>query len=269
MIIKYSIFNNQKGAQQLVKNEILYGINPVYEALVAARRHFFAICIDRKNVSGRLKQLIDMAETQKIPIKKSGSSQIDAMAGCGAHQGIAARVSRYPLVEIQTLLALPAFSEPGHRLLLLDNIQDPHNLGAIIRTASSIGINGVVIPKDRSVSPTASVSKASAGALEHIHLARVTNMVRTMKMLKEHGLWIIGLDQDAPQSMYATDLTGPIALVIGGEQKGIRPLVKRNCDMLISIPQCGPISSLNASVAGAIVMYESFRQRQHTALIKK
>jgi 23S rRNA (guanosine2251-2'-O)-methyltransferase len=251
-----------------VKNEILYGINPVYEALAAARRHFIKIHIERKNLSGRLKQLIDMAETQKIPIKKTSSSQIDGMVGCGVHQGIAASVSRYPLVEIQTLLDLPGISGPGHRLLLLDNIQDPHNLGAIIRTASCIGIEGVVIPKDRSVSPTATVSKASAGALEHIHLARVTNMVRTVKMLKDHGLWIIGLDQNAPQSMYATDLTGPMALVIGGEQKGIRPLVKRNCDMLISIPQCGPISSLNASVAGAIVMYESFRQRQHNASIK-
>jgi 23S rRNA (guanosine2251-2'-O)-methyltransferase len=172
-----------------VKNEILYGINPVYEALVAARRHFFTIYIERKNVSRRLTKLIDMAETQKIPIKKTGSSQINAMAGSGVHQGIAARVSRYPLVEIQTLLALPALSEPVHRLLLLDNIQDPHNLGAIIRTATCVGINGVVIPKDRSVSPTATVSKASAGALEHIHLARVTNMVRTVKMLKDHGIW--------------------------------------------------------------------------------
>jgi len=250
-----------------VKNEIIYGINPVYEALVAARRRFFKIHIERKNLSGRLKHLIDMAEAQNIPIKKTGSSQIDTMVGCGVHQGIAARVSRYPLVEIQTLLALPGFSGTGHSLLLLDNIQDPHNLGAIIRTASCIGIDGVVIPKDRSVSPTATVSKASAGALEHIHLARVTNMVRSLKMLKDHGLWIIGLDQNAPQSIYATDLTGPIALVIGGEQKGIRPLVKRNCDVLISIPQCGPISSLNASVAGAIVMYESFRQRQHLASI--
>ena len=253
------------GVQKLVKSEIIYGINPVYEALAAARRHFFKIHIERKRLSGRLKQLIDMAETRKIPIKKTESSQIDALAGCSVHQGIAARVSRYPLVEIQTLLDLPEYIETGHRLLLLDSIQDPHNLGAIIRTASCVGIDGVVIPKDRSVSPTATVSKASAGALEHIHLARVTNMARTLKMLKDHGLWIIGLDQDASRSIYATDLTGPLALVIGGEQKGIRPLVKRNCDILISIPQCGPISSLNASVAGAIVMYESFRQRQHIA----
>ena len=248
-----------------MKSEILYGINPVYEALVAARRHFFKIHIERKNLSGRLRHLIDMAENQNIPIKKTGSSQIDAIVGGGVHQGIAAEVSRYPLVEIQAILPLPGFSGPGPGLLLLDNIQDPHNLGAIIRTASCIGIDGVVIPKDRSVSPTAAVSKASAGALEHIHLARVTNMVRTLKMLKDHGFWIIGLDQNAPQSMYATDLTGPLALVIGGEQKGIRPLVKRNCDVLISIPQCGPISSLNASVAGAIVMYESYRQRHYNA----
>jgi len=125
-----------------------------------------------------------------------------------------------------------------------------------------VGIDGAVVPKDRSVSPTPTVSKASAGALEHIRLARVNNMVRTVKILKDLGLWIIGTDQNAQQSVYSNDLTGPIAIVIGGEEKGIRPLVRRNCDILISIPQVGPINSLNASVAGAVVMYEAFRQRQ-------
>ncbi len=248
-----------------MENEILYGINPVYEALVAARRQCFAVYIERKNVPQRLAEILAMAETRNIPITKTSSSQINALAGGGVHQGIAARVSRYPLVEIHTMLTRV---RPGHRLLLLDSIQDPHNLGAMIRTAICVGVDGVVIPKDRSVSPTAAVSKVSAGALEHIHLARVTNMARTVKMLKDHGLWIIGLDQAAPQSIYATDLTGSIGMLIGGEQKGIRPWIKRNCDMLISIPQAGPINSLNAAVAGAIVMYESFRQRQHCASIE-
>ena len=144
---------------------------------------------------------------------------------------------------------------------MLDNIQDPQNLGAIIRTALCVGIHGVIVPKDRSASPTAAVSKASAGALEHIHLVRVTNLVHTIKHCKASGLWVMGLQKDAAQAIYAADLSGPIALVLGGEQKGIRRLVKKNCDFLVSIPQQGTLNSLNASVAAAVAMYEAFRQR--------
>ena len=145
---------------------------------------------------------------------------------------------------------------------MLDNIQDPQNLGAIIRTALCVGVDGIILPKDRSAQPTPSVSKASAGALEHINLARVTNLVQTIKHCKKSGLWVIGLQKDAGQSIYTGDLTGSIAIVLGGEQKGMRPLVKNNCDFLFSIPQQGPVDSLNASAAAAVAMYESFRQRQ-------
>ena len=145
---------------------------------------------------------------------------------------------------------------------MLDNIQDPRNLGAIIRTALCVGIQGVIVPKDRSAPPTPAVSKASAGALEHIRLARVTNLVQTIKHCKTSGLWIMGLHKDAAQSIYAADMSGSIVLVIGGEQKGIRRLVKKNCDFLVSIPQQGEFNSLNASVAAAVAMYEAFRQRK-------
>jgi len=134
-------------------------------------------------------------------------------------------------------------------------------LGALLRTALCAGVDGIVIPKDRSALPTPAVSKASAGALEHSSLARVTNMVNTIKHLKEKGLWILGLDRIAEQSVFSSDLKGSIALVVGGEAKGIRPLVKKHCDMLMSIPQSSRINSLNASAAGAVVMYEAFRQR--------
>lgn len=245
-----------------MKSEILYGIHPVYEALMAARRDFLEIYIEKKKASKRRDQIVSMAESKNLPIKKIDSIQFKTMVGGNAHQGIAARVSKYPWQEISDILDQAKLTAGNTFLLLLDNIIDPHNLGALIRTASCVGIDGAVVPKDRSVSPTPTVSKASAGALEHIRLARVNNMVRTVKMLKDLGLWIIGTDQNAQQSVYSNDLTGPIAIVIGGEEKGIRPLVRRNCDILISIPQVGPINSLNASVAGAVVMYEAFRQRQ-------
>jgi 23S rRNA (guanosine2251-2'-O)-methyltransferase len=145
---------------------------------------------------------------------------------------------------------------------MLDNIVDPQNLGALIRTALCVGIDGVVMPRDNCAPPTASVSSASAGALEHIDLCRVTNLVQTIKLCKSHGLWIFGMERGAEQSIFGGDLTGPIALVLGGEQKGIRPLVRKHCDMLFSIPQRGPIESLNVSAAGAVAMYEALRQRQ-------
>lgn len=252
----------QSFSLKLVKSEIIYGIHSVHEALIAARRHFFEIYIEKTKISKRHDIIVTIAESRNLPVKKIDSVRFKSMAGSNVHQGIAARVSKYPWGDICDILDQAKLAAGKTFLLLLDNILDPHNLGALIRTASCVGIDGAVVPKDRSVSPTPTVSKASAGALEHIRLARVNNMARTVKMLKDHGLWIIGTDQSAQQSVYSNDLTGPIAIVIGGEEKGIRPLVKRNCDMLISIPQVGPINSLNASVAGAIVMYEAFRQRQ-------
>ena len=247
---------------KLVKSEILFGIHPVFEALNAARRNFFELYIEDKKAPKRLDRFVALADSRNISIKKIKSAQFNSMLGGCVHQGIAAKVSPYPFAAIDDMVALHKSANSNVWLLLLDNIQAPHNLGAIIRTATCAGINGVVIPKDRSVSPTPAVSKVSAGALEHVKLARVNNLVRTVTMLKENGLWIIGMDQHAKQSIYTSDLTGAAAFVIGGEGKGMRPLVKRNCDRLISIPQVGPIQSLNASVAAAVVIYESLRQRQ-------
>jgi 23S rRNA (guanosine2251-2'-O)-methyltransferase len=145
---------------------------------------------------------------------------------------------------------------------MLDNILDPQNLGAIIRTALCVGIDGVIMPKDRSAPISPAVSRASAGALEHIRLSRVTNLVQTIKQCKKSGLWIMGLDKGAEQCLYDGDMTGSLAIVLGGEQKGIRPLVKKHCDFLVAIPQLGAVDSLNVSVAAAVAMYEALRQRQ-------
>jgi 23S rRNA (guanosine2251-2'-O)-methyltransferase len=182
------------------------------------------------------------------------------MAKTASHQGICAKTGPYPLMSISEMLVKTKNSDP--LLILLDNIVDPHNLGALIRTAFCVGADGVVIPKDRSAPPTPAVSKSSAGALEHVLLARVTNMTATIKTLKQQGVWVIGLDKYAEVNIYQSDLTGPMALVVGGEEHGIRPLVRKHCDGLISIPQSPDVDSLNASVAGAVAMYEAFRQRQ-------
>jgi 23S rRNA (guanosine2251-2'-O)-methyltransferase len=183
------------------------------------------------------------------------------MSGTDHHQNVCAETGPYPFADISVMLSGIQGGESKPFLLLLDNIMDPHNFGALIRTAVCVGVSGVVIPKDRSVPPTPTVSKSSAGALEHVRLSRVTNMVNTMKILKNKGLWIAGIDRSADESIFACDLKGFNAAVIGGEGQGIRPLVKKHCDKLLSIPQTGLIDSLNASVAGAVVMYEIFRQR--------
>jgi 23S rRNA (guanosine2251-2'-O)-methyltransferase len=198
---------------------------------------------------------------KKLPLKEVSPSKLQTIAGAVSHQGIAARVTAYPLVDVADLLEAAKSADRPPLLLLLDHIVDPHNLGAIIRTAVCAGIDAVIIPKDRSAHPSPAVSKVSAGALEYIRVALVNNLVRVVRSLKEREWWIVGLDQNAGQSLYHADLTGAIALVIGGEEKGIRALVKQNCDFLISIPQTGKVAALNASVAGAIVMYESYRQR--------
>ena len=223
------------------------------------------IYLDRKKRSARIDQIMAAAESRGIPRKNFGPSDFDAFVDSGGHQGVAARVSCFPLAALSELLGKAKLNHGNHFLLMLDNITDPQNLGAILRTALCTGIDGVIIPKDRSAPPTPAVSKASAGALEHVLLSRVTNMVQAVKNLKENGVWIIGLEKDADQSIYASDLTGSIAIVIGGEQRGIRLLVKKNCDFLVSIPQQGPIDSLNASVAGAVAMYESYRQRRFSS----
>ncbi|MBW2443194.1 MAG: 23S rRNA (guanosine(2251)-2'-O)-methyltransferase RlmB [Deltaproteobacteria bacterium] len=245
-----------------MKTEILYGIHPVYEALSARRRHIHRIYLQKDNPSGRLARLGSIADSQGVRVERIGSGELKTHAGAAGHQGVAARVGPYPLTAVSDLLsATEARSRPLF-LIMLDNILDPQNLGAIIRTALCVGIDGVIMPKDRSAPISPAVSRASAGALEHIRLSRVTNLVQTIKQCKKSGLWIMGLDKGAEQCLYDGDMTGSLAIVLGGEQKGIRPLVKKHCDFLVAIPQRGAVDSLNVSVAAAVAMYEAFRQRQ-------
>ena len=244
-----------------MKAEIIYGFHPVYEALRAGRRTIHEIYISKQAHTKRIQQITAAVARIHLPIKEVSPARLQTIAGAVTHQGVSARVSAYPLVDVADLLIAAQSSDRPPFLLILDHIVDPHNLGAIIRTAVCAGVDAVIIPKDRSAHPTPAVSKVSAGALEYMRVAQVNNIVRVVKTLKDRDLWIVGLDQNAGQSVYDADLKGAIGLVIGGEEKGIRTLVKQNCDFLISIPQSGKVGSLNASVAGAIVMYESYRQR--------
>ena len=245
------------------KSEILYGIHPVFEAVRAGRRKVYEIYIAKQKDSTLLRNISKLAEPAKIPLISVKPDHLTKITGSDFQQNIAAKVSEYPLIACEDILN--SITQKNYDfLLLLDTVVDPQNLGALARTALCAGVSGIVITKDRSASPTPAVSKASAGALEHIFLSKVTNMVSSMKEMKDRGIWVVGMDAMADMPVFSCDLKGPIALVIGSEGKGIRQLVKANCDFLVSIPQKGEVSSLNASAAGAVAMYEVFRQRNFT-----
>lgn len=243
-----------------MNTETLYGIHPVIEALKAGRRKFYEIYLTRENPAGRLDNILRLCKDRNISIAQLKSEQLSVLANTSEHQGIGAKVSGYPIESLNQMLDRQNSMDSG-LILMLDHVVDPHNLGALIRTALAVGVQGVIIPKDRSAPPTPAASKASAGAMEHMHMAKVTNLVTTIKKIKAEGFWVAGLDRSAPKSIFETDLTVPLTLVVGAEEKGLRPLVKHACDFLISIPQIGPLDSLNAAVAGAVVMYEALRQR--------
>jgi 23S rRNA (guanosine2251-2'-O)-methyltransferase len=241
--------------------DLLYGIHPVREAIRAGRRRIHSLTLTTGNLPQRLSEIRDLAESKGIGIQTASPEQLKARVKTARHQGVVAETAPYETLAPEALLTEGDSGSAPPFILVADSITDPMNLGALLRTALAVGVHGVVTPKDRCAPPTPVVSNASAGALEHIRLAQAVNLVRTLQALKEKGFWVFGLDHRARQDCFHTDFTGPSALVIGGEGKGIRPLVKKTCDHLVSIPQEGAVSSLNASVAGAVVMYEAYRQR--------
>ena len=200
------------------------------------------------------------AKKQGTMMKFVDKERLDQMSETGKHQGVIAVAAAYEYAEIEDLFALAEKKGEAPFFILLDNIEDPHNLGAIIRTANLAGAHGVIIPKNRAVGLTATVARTSAGALNYTPVAKVTNLARTIEDLKERGMWFVCADMDGTR-MYDLDLTGPIGLVIGNEGEGVSPLVKKNCDMIASIPMKGDIDSLNASVAAGVLAYEIVRQR--------
>ncbi len=236
------------------------GRNAVIEALRAGRPVDRLYILDGCN-DGPVSTIKREARKRDVQVKFVGRDRLDGMSTTGHHQGVIAKCAAYEYAEVSDILkkAEDAGEEPF--VIILDNIEDPHNLGAIIRTADIAGAHGVIIPRNRAVGLTATVARTSAGALNYVPVAKVTNIARTIDDLKKKGIWIACADMDG-QIMYDQDLTGPIALVIGSEGDGVGRLVREKCDMICSVPMKGNIDSLNASVAAGVLMYEVVRQRQ-------
>ncbi|MBU1341887.1 MAG: 23S rRNA (guanosine(2251)-2'-O)-methyltransferase RlmB [Proteobacteria bacterium] len=243
------------------KNDILFGFHSVYEALRAQKRKFYKILISKKRTPQRVQEIEALARQKNIQIETVDPELLDKMTDFSKHQGIVAQTSFFPVKKADEIVTMIRKNSEPCFILILENIEDPHNLGALIRTALCAGVNYILIPKDRSCSPSSTISRSSAGAMEHADIYMITNTASILRSLKENGVWISGLDADGDTALFSADLTGNIALVIGGEHKGIRPIVKKECDFLLSIPNRGNINSLNASVAGGIAMYEALRQR--------
>lgn len=235
------------------------GRNPVIEALKAntpINKIFLA-----KGTTGSTREIKALAREKNIPLQEVEPEKINQLAENKAHQGVLAMMATREYIEIEDLVRGSKEREEPPLLVILDELEDPHNLGAIIRTVDAVGASGVIIPKRRSVSLTETVAKASAGAVEYVPVARVPNLVQTMEYLKQEGFWIVGADAEAEEIYWKSDLKGPLALVVGGEGKGIGRLVKEHCDFLIRLPMKGHINSLNASVSAALILYEVSRQR--------
>lgn len=244
--------------------EMLYGRQPVLEALKADRRRLFRLVMLKDArpgpVPGEIRALAGRAGVQPELVKRV---EIDRMAGDVNHQGVAAEMSNYRYAEFRALADCLAESEDQALVLILDHIQDPHNVGSLLRTAEAAGVGGVIIPKDRACGVTPAVVRTSAGAAEHVPVAIVANLVNAMKTLKDRGFWFTGLEGVPEAKPYTeSDMKGRVGLVIGSEGKGLQRLVRENCDFLVRIPQEGKVTSLNAGVAGAIVLFEALRQVQ-------
>lgn len=246
----------------------LEGRNPVLEALRSGRS-INRILVSKGEKEGSIKHIIALAKQKHIVIQEVDRSRLDAMSETRAHQGIIAFAAAKDYVSVDDILKTAADSGRPPFIVILDEITDPNNLGSILRTSNAAGVHGVIIPKRRAIGLTSAVSKASAGAIEYVPVARVTNLVQTIEYLKKQNIWVVGTDAAADRPYFDHDLTGGIALVIGSEGEGMSRLVREACDFTVSIPMAGEISSLNAAVAGAVVLYEIVRQREERNRLSK
>jgi 23S rRNA (guanosine2251-2'-O)-methyltransferase len=242
-----------------MKNYI-YGRNPVKEWLTTHMpvSKIFAV---QESAGAIVQEIRTLAADRKIPVEMIPKMRLTQLVGHDNHQGLAIEMELPPYVEVDEILAQAAEKRQPGLFAILDGIQDPHNLGAILRTADGAGFHGVIIPKDNCVGLTPTVFKTSAGAAAHVPVAQVTNLARTMKLLKDKGLWLIGADEDAAQKYFEVDYKGPVGIVLGSEGYGLRRLVRENCDFLVSIPMFGQVNSLNVSVAAGLLFFEAQRQR--------
>ena len=240
-------------------DDLVAGRNAVMEMLKGSRS-VNRLLVANGASEGSMREIIALAKEKGINIQFYDRSKLDAMAPGIRHQGVLAQVPPVQYAELEDILQIARDRNEPPFIVLLDELEDPHNLGAILRTADAAGVHGVLIPKHRSCPLSATVAKTSAGAVEHVPVARIGNMVQTIKKLKKEGLWVAAADMDGTD-YYDTDLTGSLLLVIGSEGQGVGRLIKEQCDFVVRIPMVGKINSLNASVAGSILMYEAMKQR--------
>lgn len=240
--------------------EILGGINSVAEAL-RGQRKFHQLYVAKERHNPRIEDILMLAEKKSLPIKLISRAELDRLYPQAPHQGVAAEVEPYVYADLESVMVRASHDGERSILLVLDGIEDPQNLGSIIRTAECAGVNGVILPRHHSVGINPTVVRASAGATEHIAVVQETNLVNTLKALKKAGFWVIGADMAGTQEFFHTQMPYPAVLVIGSEGRGMRRLVKENCDLLVRIPMFGQVNSLNASISAALLIYELVRQR--------
>jgi 23S rRNA (guanosine2251-2'-O)-methyltransferase len=244
----------------------LTGIHAVKEAL-EAQRPIDRIAIAKGRQDTRVEEIVQLARKQGVPVRFEERGQLDRLANSKDHQGVVALAAARAAASLEDILAHANAAAPGQLglIVLLDGVEDPHNLGAIVRTALAAGAHGVVIPERRAAGLTDTVARASAGALAHLPVAKVTNLVRTMEELKEAGYWLVGLDEQGEKNYTEVDYTSPVGIVLGSEGQGLHELTRKRCDFVVSLPTTGPVKSLNVSVAAGVVLFEAIRQRNSRA----
>jgi 23S rRNA (guanosine2251-2'-O)-methyltransferase len=246
--------------------EVLYGVHSVEEALKAGRRRFEQVMVSRERSDDRLERLVALCREAGVRVRQESKEQLTLLAQTAAHQGVVAMVKPQQSLSIEDLFEKPTENPSAARLLLaLDGVEDPQNLGALLRVADGAGVDGVVLTERRAAPLSPVAVKASAGASEHLRIARVVNLVRALEELKKQNIWVIGLDERGTADYDQFDLTGNCVIVLGREGAGLHDLVRKTCDHLLRIPMAGGVSSLNVSAAGAVVLYEASRQRRSAA----
>jgi 23S rRNA (guanosine2251-2'-O)-methyltransferase len=237
------------------------GIHAVREALEAGST-FDRVVIAKGRQDSRIEEIVQLARQRSIPVRFEDRSQLDRLANTRDHQGVVAIAAARAAATLDDILERANASKDQRGLIvLLDGVEDPHNLGAIIRTSLAAGAHGIVIPERRAAGLTDTVARASAGALAHLPIAKVTNLARTMEELKEAGYWLVGLDENGEKNYTEVDYTSPTGIVMGGEGNGLHELTRKRCDFVVSLPTTGPVKSLNVSVATGVVLFEALRQR--------
>ena len=245
--------------------EVVAGPRAALEVLRAGKRAVRRLILGRQEAGATIETILGLARTRQVPVETRPREELDRVVHGATHQGVLLEVGPFPYAEPEALVAQASQGSAPGFLLALDGIQDPQNLGAIIRSAEAAGVHGCILPRDRAAGVTAAAVRASAGATEHLAIAQVTNLAAFLEFVKSQGFWVVGADSTEGRDLFAADLTDPLIPVIGGEERGLRHLTKTRCDLMVRIPSRGKVASLNASAAAAVCLFEAARQRRQQA----